>query len=258
MLGIVLNSARRSSEPPISNWSVWHSPLGLINGFTNKYGIVDSLGSIQKVTDPSQRTSFYSEQLTGSVQPLLSNNLFGSKKGFGFGSNRFFDVSDLSLTNGISSITLYTVAKVTSGGAARILFFTSTGTNASNARFQISSGATNVWTIAGRRADGDGAATLTGGSTLTDKVLAFVVDFANSNAYIYENKVLVASSTSFLTDGNVSSTNSLASFFGKNNGGNAFAGNVGDLLIYKNQAHNTGQLNQMSDWLNYIQGYRAY
>lgn len=246
---VVLIQSNIVPTPPIAGWVMYHNQLGLSAGQNNRYGITDATNAIQTLKDPTLISSTYNEQLTGLVQPLLSANQFGAKPSIGFGSGRFMNTSNLTMSQNVSGLTFYCVSKVTSGGASRVVFFMSVGTSASNARFVVSSSAANVWSMSARRLDADGAATLTAGSTLTDKVLAFVVDYANSNAYIYENGVLINSSTSFLTDGATSNTASLASFFGKNNTGNEFAGNVGTPILY-NTAHDATQVLQISTWLN--------
>lgn len=234
--------------PPISGYSIWYRSDGLVPGSDNQYGICDGTNAISLLRNLKGSSSNYSEQLVGINQPILNTSVFGTRKGIQTSSFDWFVQNNLGISNGISGCTIYTNAWVSTGGAQRVLFFLSTGTSAGNARIQIDSDASNNWRIAARRLDADGASLLTGGSTLTKKRMAFVIDYANSDAFIYEAGSLTHSNTSFGTAGSTSATNSLSGFIGRNNTGNGFIGEFGDLLFYPS-AHNSSWVAIVDSWL---------
>lgn len=255
---ILLDSSKKLIPPPISGYSFWFRADGLVAGAANSYGSVDGAGSVSQLTDLGGST-ITATQSTGSKQPALISSLIGTKarKGVRFvGANATELVVNnaLALTNNISGITMYTVAKVNTGGATASLMFFSTGASATASRCDIRNSAANAWQTAGRRLDADSIATVTGGaSTSAYKIIGSPIDYANSNGYIYENGALVNSNTTFQTDGNVSATNALSSFIGSFNGANYLTGDIGEILVYTGY-HDATQVASIHAWLNKFYG----
>lgn len=159
----------------------------------------------------------------------------------------------LALTNNIGAITMYTVAKVNTGGTTQIVFSFSIGTG-TGSRADIRSSAADAFQTGGRRLDADGASTVTGNtSTSAYKIIGSPIDYTNSNAYIYENGVLVNTNTAFGTDGSTSATNSLAAFLGSSSGANYATMDVGEILTYIGY-HNAAQVASVHSWLNNFYG----
>lgn len=255
---IILDSKRKLTPPPIPGYSFWFRADGLGLGTINSYGSVDSAGSVSKLSDLGGGT-IYADQTTGSKQPTLVTSTIGTKnrkaiRFVGANANEMAINNALALTNNIGAITMYTVAKINTGGTTSILLYFSTGASASNSRVDVRSSAADVWVGAGRKLDADSIATVTGNSsTSAYKIVAVSVDYTSSNAYIYENGALVSSNTTFQTDGSTSATNSLSVSIGTSNGGNYLTGDVGEILTYIGY-HDATQIAAMSTWLNNFYG----
>lgn len=250
ILSIDLSIAVPIDQPPVSNYSIWFRANGLVSGENNSYGWVDATNNISKLlnlgVDP-----IYADQSIGANQPDLIANVIGGKKVVRFlGSPVGMNLNNASgLSQNISGCTIYWVGKVSTGGAQRTLFYLSTNSE-SSARFIVySDAATNNWSVAARRLDADSAAIMSGGSSLTNKICAITMDYASGDVFLYENGIQVASSNSFTSNGSTSNTVSGACYLGKNNSGNNFIGDVGDIIFYKS-AHGPTQIGQVSSWLN--------
>lgn len=94
---------------------------------------------------------------------------------------------------------------------SRILFFNSTPTDTTTrlGLFQsIASSGANSPALLGRRLDADSGQTLNSGSSLGTAwtIVVGYIDWANSDAYVYVNGTLAASTTSFQTSGSTSNT----------------------------------------------------
>ena len=253
----VINRRLYSSQalitpPPVSGYAYWFMPDGMVVGATNDYGIVDSSGNISRVKDKGGST-IYAEQLTGANQPSLQTTtvINRSRKVIRFaGSPQTMPVSNAgAVTQNISGLTIYQIAKVTTGGAIIFPFFFSTNV-AGGSRTDIRSIAANTWQLTGRRLDADSAYTVAGNSsTSAFKLVTGVIDYANSNGYIYENNSLINSNTSFSTDGNTSNTASALVEMGSIGSGNFFIGDIALILVYVG-AHDADQRTAIWNWVN--------
>lgn len=255
---VLLDSKQGLTPPPIPGYSFWFHADGLVAGSTNKYGIVDSAGSVSQLTDLGGST-ITATQSTGSKQPMLVDSLIGTKarkavRFVGANATELIVNNALALTNNISGITIYAVAKVNTGGAVAPLIGFSNGLLATASRADIRNSAADVWQTAGRRLDTDSIATVTGNTTTSAyKIIGSPIDYANSNAYIYENGALVSSNTSFQTDGNTSATDSISVRLGSFGGSNLLTGDIGMILVYISY-HNATQVASVSSWANNIFG----
>lgn len=255
---IILDSKRKLVPPPISGYSFWFRADGIIAGQETIYGSADGLGSVSQLTDLGGST-ITATQSTGSKQPALISSLIGTKarKGVRFvGANatELIVNNALALTNNISGITMYAVAKVNTGGAVAPLIFFSNGTSASASRCDMRNSAADVWQTAGRRLDADGISVVNGqSSTASYKIIGSAIDYANSNGYIYENNVMTSNNTAFSTDGNTSAANSLSAFIGSVNSANYLTGDIGEILVYIGY-HDATQVASIHAWLNKFYG----
>lgn len=255
---VVIHNQGGLIPPPINGYAFWFRADGLVAGETNRFGIADGLGSVSQLTDLGGST-ITATQSTMSKQPVLISSLIGTKarKGVRFvGANatELIVNNALALTNNISAITMYVVSKINTGGTLAFPLYFSTGTSATASRCDIRSSAANAWQTSGRRLDADSVATVTGNATTaTYKIIGSPIDYANSNAYIYENGALVNSNTSFQTDGNTSAANSLAVALGSTSVGNYLTGDIGEILVYIGY-HDATQVAAIHTWLNNFYG----
>lgn len=246
-----------STPPPVLGYSFWFRADGLIAGTTNKYGIADSTGNVSQLTDLGG-SSITATQSTAINQPVIVNNRIGTKsrKAVRFsGSPQEMAINNAAaLTNNISGATLIAVMKSNATGTQQIGIVFSTNSAAAS-RCDLRTTTTNVWRLAGRRLDADAVATVdgTGSSNAAFLALAGAIDYANSDALVYENGVQTGSNTSFQTNGNTSATNSAAVSLANIAATNYFSGDIGDLLFYPTYLTAT-QIGQIHAWLNSFYG----
>jgi hypothetical protein len=154
------------------------------------------------------------------------------------GTNDYLSFSTLSLVKNIGVFTLYAVTATGAISADKRLFVAST-TAAANSKVLIGRGrgsATNTVGALGRRNDNDSNAEVNSAinafanDAWTIQTTTF--DWANSDLFVYVNGALVASSTSFQTDGVTSNFDSAAIVIGTNGNasGNFYPGKVAELI----------------------------
>lgn len=250
-------SSEMLETPPIDGYAFWFRADGLSTGTTNNYGIVDSSGSVAQLTDLGSGT-IIATQLIGNKQPILVESMIGtrSRKAIRFSGANSTDmiINNLSgLTNNISAITMYTVAKANGSGTTQIVFYFSIGGGSTGSRADIRSSTLNIWQTGGRRLDADSPSVVSGNSsTSAFKIIGSPIDYANSNGYIYENNTLINTNTSFGTDGNTSATNSTQILIGST-GSNYLTGDIGDILVYIGY-HDATKVALIHNWLNRFYG----
>lgn len=115
--------------------------------------------------------------------------------------------------------------------------------NASSARLNVYVQATRRIVAGGRRLDTDSFQSITGGNdSYTDGAAwlhTSVVDYANSDAYLYKNGALLASSTSFQADGLTSDTDSASVVIGGGSAAGVWPGDIAELVIANAAWNNT-------------------
>lgn len=106
-----------------------------------------------------------------------------------------------------------------------------------------------------KRLDADATANLDSTtSTFSDfDILGHVVDYANSNAYFYLNGLLDASSTTFLTDGNTSDTNSAVVTVGAFTNSSYLNGDIAEVIVY-NKALTATEISNVNRYLGWKWG----
>lgn len=231
------------------------NPDLLVSGELNSYGLTDGFFNASKMCDYGG-SSVEAIQSIGYEQPFVKQGVIGKKarKALVFnGSNTqdFIINNASSLTNGAKYLTLYMVAKVTTGGTQQIPIYISTGTSAGASRADLRSLSSNVWQASGRPLDSDSLYTVGGGasSNSAHKIVTGTFDINNSNAFLYENGVQMGSNTSFGTTTSFSATDSLTIRLGSANGLNCFTGEMGIVVVYVG-FHTSKQVKQQADFLN--------
>ena len=126
------------------------------------------------------------------------------------------------------------VAGSLSGSDAQNLVHVSSGTNAAQARALMGrNNAVGGFCAAGRRLDANSFAGAGYSAGTGSDVYTSLLDYANSDAFVFAGGTQQASNTSFQTDGNTSDTASLgASLFGTPLGANLGTATLGEVLIY--------------------------
>jgi len=198
-------------------------------------------------------------QSTGANQPQIVSGgsviLDGGKPTiFWSGSNRLSLVSD-AMTNNIGYFSLFGVSKLNdnTSTAQRWIALMSTGTSLLASRLLFGKNNTNNYFTGGRRLDTDAfsGATSLSTYTLNRVVNSILLNFASSTIDAFLNSSLEASSTTFHSGGNTSSTNSLTQQIGANGSGfENWLGNIQELIFYTtNQSSNrTGIEDNINDF----------
>lgn len=194
-------------------------------------------------------------QATTANQPAVLTNAGGTgHKGVSFdGVNDYLSLSGsaLSVAANRSALTVFCAIAITGAVSTgtRTLFALTTGIS-TGSRFVLGhrDAGTSFPYFGGRRLDANSLATITGSSslgTVQNTVLTGRALYSTSDAYLYVNGTQASSSTSFQTDGNSDTTNSLGGVIGANGDGTSgqFQGAILDLIVYAD-ADNSGALRQ--------------
>jgi len=168
-------------------------------------------------------------QAVGASQPgtgTLSGRRVLSTTGSQFMTG---NAATLSLTRNVPGVTVVYVGSLSITDSTQFISFT---TNLGQARVLI--GRQGNFVLGGRRLDADAFATIgQSGGGVSSGVYTGVLDYANSDAFLFANGSQVASSTSFQTSGNSSDTSSTgAGIFSSATGGQLSTGTMGELIIY--------------------------
>lgn len=146
-------------------------------------------------------------QATENRQPaLLAAELNGYPVIRFDGSNDVLTRGSNSLGRNVSGLGMFAVRRINDTSGAQILVQLTTATDATRAALAINSGENRV---SARRNDGDSIAQIGDSDSLvadTWAIHAGVVDYTNTDGFLYINGELVASNTSFLTTGSTSNT----------------------------------------------------
>lgn len=119
---------------------------------------------------------------------------------------------------------------------ARFLHYNSTNSAIGNTRFGLGisiTGATaNACNGGGRRLDADGGQFLADTTNNSTNVVraGIVIDWTNSDAWLYRNGSAVVTTTSFQTSGSTTNATSAANDIGSSNGAGFLVGDLGELV----------------------------
>jgi hypothetical protein len=227
----LLLSGARFSPLKIPNLLLWLDASRIT-------GLAD--GAVLPQWDDASGLNNHAAQATGSKQPLYNTGQVNGLPAVTFdGTDDYLALSTLSLFKNIGVATVYAVTQTGAIAGDKRLFAASTVSSANN-RVLVSRGrgsVTNVVGALGRRLDGDGnfEANSAINTVVTDAwgIQTAVFDWANSDLFVYLNGALVASSTSFSTDGVTSNTDSAAIVIGANAAATTqfWPGKVAELIV---------------------------
>ena len=186
-------------------------------------------------------TAWHPIQATEARKPTWRTNVVNGLPIMRFdGSNDrlAFPSAAFGMLNNIGGFTVYAVSASAASHAGYIFFGSE---NSGSARSTLQYATTSRIATFDRRLDGVGGQTLSGTNNeapnATFKVFSTVVDYTNSDAFLYVNGALSTTSTSFLTDGSTSATNSTVINYGATgSGATPLNGDIAEILVY-NVAH---------------------
>ena len=198
----------------------------------------------------------HADQPTAANQPTLAS---GGVLQFN-GTNSFMDITGgLSVTRNIGYIAMFgAYAWRTGPGASQIIITFSTNAGHAFVRSVIGGGAVaQKYRTAGRRLDADGAANLnSSGDVVTNQTIVHtgIINYAAASASQRVSGTVLNSSSSFLTAGNASDTDSLAATIGaaRNDATTLFTATHCDLreiLVYTGTALTASQVSTIERYL---------
>jgi hypothetical protein len=157
-------------------------------------------------------------QATAANQPDGVGRTQNGRRVLDFAGNQSLDgnAATLNTLRNVSGATVVCVYKIDVAASRAVVHFARGSSGANIARFQIGGDGTNN-RLGGRRLDADSFATTTPYTASTNAVVqSGVIDYANADAFYWENGTLRASNTSFQTAGNSDDSNHLAVVIGAN------------------------------------------
>lgn len=225
--GILASTGRFLDIAALPNCALW---LDASDAST----ITQSSGSVSQINDKSGNGRHFT-QGTSTNQPRINTHTQNGLAVLDFdGTNDSMSVTNSNIAANIGGLSLYVVAKPHASAASQTLF--SISTNGSNPRAQININQTSDRaSLEGRRLDADSTQRITGTSSIGTSFRAYagIIDFANSNAELYVGSTLDASSSSFQTDGNTSSTNSQLLMSWGWGTSSRFYGNLAEIIVFQ-------------------------
>lgn len=228
--GILASTGRFLDVAALSNCALW---LDASDAST----ITHSSGSVSQINDKSGNARHLT-QGTGANQPRIDTHTQNGLAVLDFdGINDNLTLGSSGLGRNVAGVTIHVACyceRPFNGGSTYPLCISTNTSSAVRAGLQF--GATDYKPgIGARRVDGD---TFTNFSSPTSlhggfAVYTAVLDYANSNCYIYVNGVLEYTNTSFFADGNTSDTASLETRVGALVGNlRNFRGKIGEIAVF--------------------------
>lgn len=180
------------------------------------------------------------EQGTAVAQPIANTRTQNARRALDFQGGQFMlgNAASLNVLRDKPGVTAFIVGKIDQIITQQTFMNTTRSGSDNQTRFTLDNDApANSWRVGGRRLDSDtfNAVTLTGSADTNSNVLTGVLDYANSDAVLYENGSLLGSNTSFQTDGNTADTDSDYVHIGANIQGTAafLYGFIGEVILYQ-------------------------
>lgn len=176
-------------------------------------------------------------QATAANQP--GNRTLGTRQALDFDGSAWLvgNAASLSIARNVGGLTIIVAGELDTTTSARVFVNISRNGNVSQARALLDfDNASNSFRAGGRRTDADSFDfVVSGGSATTGPVvLTGVYNYAASDLFLYVSGSLLASNTSFQTDGNTSDTDSDNVSVAQNSFGvGALDGAIGEILIYQ-------------------------
>ncbi|HEY9687763.1 MAG TPA: hypothetical protein V6C52_12380 [Coleofasciculaceae cyanobacterium] len=220
----------------LSGLSLWLKPD---TGMTLDTGAPGTTVS-QWANQAGNGSTYDFSQSTKANQPSYIGNCVNGYACLRFdGTNHFMTggVGAKNITNNIGGLTVFIVGKTSNTGTTQHMAYFSTDSAATSNRASCNKSSTNKYQLGGRRLNADTPQFVTE-ATADDAgyhVLAFVFDYANSDAWVFKNGTQVASSTTYQTDGNTTGANSSAAAIGAIGDGstNKITGDIAEIIVYQ-------------------------
>ena len=206
--------------------------LGLWLDASNTSSLTFNATTVSEWRDLSGNGRHFAQE-TAAAQPGTST-LNGRRVLTGTQSNTLMAGNSAALTiaRNVPAVTVFAVAQM-DAQPFQSIFVASRG-GATTARVLL--GRNNSETvIGGRRLDADSFAQVVYAGVTTPQVYTGVLDYANSDAFLYGSGALTASSTSFQTDGNTSDTssNAVSLFAAHSVLVNHLVGSIAEIIVYQ-------------------------
>lgn len=220
------------------------SGLGLWLDASNTSSLTFNGNTVSEWRDLSGNGRHYS-QSTAAQQPNGTGRTQNSRRVLDFseGQGLAGNAAARTIARDIGGITILAACKtdnvstVPPSGGLRMFFFASNNAVSSRSALFVQTFPFE-FRVGGRRLDADAFSSVGGAVTSSASVLSGVIDYTNSDAFVFLNGTSLASNTSFLTTGNTQDTDSGATAVGAStdaNGsvtGNQLDGFIGEVCVY--------------------------
>ena len=180
------------------------------------------------------------EQGTAVAQPVATTRTQNGRRVLEFQGGQFMlgNSASLNVLRDKPGGTVFVVGKLDQTGFPQtFIVATISGSDVSSRAILDMELAGNSWRVGGRRLDSDsfGFVRLPGSVDTNSNVLTGVLDYASSDAFLYQNGSLLGSNASFQTDGNTSDTDSNVVSIGATTAGATalLDGFVGEIILYQ-------------------------
>lgn len=240
--GIVASGGRFLDLAALPNCALW---LDASDSST----ITLSDGKVSQINDKSGNARHFT-QGTYSLQPGIDTTQNGLAVLDFDGGDRLL-LGSSGLGRNVAGMTIYAVAKFDTLSSRSAIFSLSHGAAVGYNRLLLEASVTaNKPGVGGRRLDGDSYQIVQGATNCPSGFAAYtgILDYANSDAFIYVGATLDGSTTSFQTDGNTSDTDSLQSAIGANIP-YFLDGKIGELAVF-HAAHDADTRSLIWAYLN--------
>jgi hypothetical protein len=203
-------------------------------------GTVTTVGGAVSQWNDKSGNSRNAVEVAGISKPTLATAVQNNLNTIRFNGTQAFSVPNaVSITRNIGSFSVIAIRKFAVLPATEQNIFRA-NTNGGGSRVFFGAGVTttNKAQVGGRRLDADSFASVTSSgdaSTTLFEIQSGIYDYANSDLYLHINGTLIASSTSFQTDGTTSGTDSQIVAIGGGGGSPPFQsgffnGDIGELV----------------------------
>ena len=221
--------------------------LGLWLDASNTSSLTFNSNTVSEWRDLSGNARHYS-QATAAQQPNGTARTRNGRRVLDFADGQTLagNAAARGLSRSVGAITMIAVASVDSMtqppvGGIRTIWASSGGTALGRSVILYRAGITGDGTleVGGRRLDSDSFASFGYAANTNANVLSGVIDYANSDAFIYQNGTLRASEPNFLTSGNTSDADATWTSLGASSDAtgaavnNQLDGFIGEVCVYR-------------------------
>lgn len=184
---------------------------------------------------------------------VVSHGSAPNIQAYTFDGSTLTNLTKLNMFRNVGGASVFAVVKYSGGASSQAAFFASNNTTA-NPRtylYQRFSGTNVKYTIAGRRLDADLFQALQSVAESTNIFVLHtgVIDYSNSNAFVYLNGSINNSTTSFQTDGLTSNTDSSVIQISNAAIPNYMNGDIAEIIVF-NRALTTAEIANVHEYLS--------